>query len=126
MFDAERRIDLIVTAGLFAAVRKLSIRSLRKHDLIPIDAFCEFLNFRWRHARGIHHADNATHAGSGNAVDGDVIFFQPLQHSDLGHAKRTATAESKADACAMSRLNWCGLIWRMILSRSQSIGYDKK
>jgi hypothetical protein len=98
MFYAERCLHLIIAAILFAAIGKLAVGGLGKQCFIPVNAFREFLHFCGRHARGIHHADDAAHAGASHAIHGDVILLQPLNHPDLRQAERCATAERETDA----------------------------
>ena len=47
-------------------------------------------------ADGIEAADDAAHRRAGDDVDGDARPFQNLQHTDVGHALRTATAQHHA------------------------------
>ena len=49
---------------------------------------------------GVEGADHAAHAGAGDDVYGDVVFFEPLERADLGESERAAAAEGEADAGA--------------------------
>ena len=42
---------------------------------------------------GIETADDTTHRRAGNDIDGDARPFQYLQHTDMGHALRTAATQ---------------------------------
>ena len=42
---------------------------------------------------GVEGADHAAHAGAGDDVYGDVVFFEPLKRADLAEPERSATAE---------------------------------
>ena len=96
-FRPETSGDQKIAPVLFSAVRELGISRLGKKGRVPVDIFGEFFDIRRRHARGIHRANNAAHAGSGNAVHRDVVLFQPLDHADFGQAQRAPTAESQPD-----------------------------
>ena len=50
-----------------------------------------------RHAGGIRAADEAAHAGAGDEIDGDAMFFEPAEHADVGEAAGAAAAERDAD-----------------------------
>src|SRR4029077_12194966 len=94
--------DHEVAAVLFAAIRKLGISGFGQERRIPIDLFCESLNFRRSHSGGIHRTDDASHTGAGDAVHGDVIFFHPLDDADFGETERASAAECESDARALS------------------------
>ncbi len=104
VFQAERGVDLVVAAILLAAIGELRISGFGQHGFDPVNALGKFLNFRRRHAGGVHGGNDAAHAGAGNAVHRDVILFQPLEHADFGQAERAAAAERETDARAV-----CGL-----------------
>ena len=42
---------------------------------------------------GIESADNTTHRGASDIVDGDARLFQHFQHTDMGHAFGTTTTQ---------------------------------
>ena len=48
-------------------------------------------------ARGIERAEDGAHAGSSDHVDGDVVLLEPGEHTDFGHGKGTAAAQSYTD-----------------------------
>src|SRR5260370_42389058 len=94
-------------AILLATVRELGINRLGQESFVPIDSFGEGLNLGWRHARGVHRANDAAHAGSGNPVHGNVVLFHPLNNADFGQAERTPAAESQSNSrtmCGSGRL----------------------
>src|ERR1700728_4599453 len=103
MLYSERGLDLVIAAILFAAIGKLPVGRLGKQSFVPVNTFRKGLHFRRRHAGGVHHANNASHAGTRNAVDRNVVLFQPLDHADLSQAERPAAAERKTDT---------GTVWR--------------
>src|SRR4029077_14645497 len=94
--------DHEVAAVLFAAIRKLGISGFGHERRIPIDLFCESLNFRRSHSGGIHRTDDASHTGAGDAVHGDVIFFHPLDDADFGETERASATEGESDTQALS------------------------
>ena len=79
----------------------------------------ERAQFGRREAGGIEASDKGTHAGAGEAVDGDVVFFHPLQDADVGQAERASAFKSHADDRTASGCNggqrrgigWGGIGW---------------
>src|SRR5580692_7745706 len=131
MLYSERGLNLIIAAILLAAIGKLTVFGLGKQGLIPVNAFGKFLHFRRRHAGRVHDANDAAHAGSGHAVDRDVILFQPLNHTNLRQPEGTTAAERQADSGTL-RWHRCGkllalvLDWKRILCRCQCADEDQQ
>ena len=46
--------------------------------------------------------NNAAHAGSGDAVDRDVVLFHPLNHANFSQSKRAPATESQTNARTMN------------------------
>jgi hypothetical protein len=69
----------------------------------------------------VQGADQATHTGTGNGIDWDVILIQPLQDANVGQAASAATAEGETDAGTGNGLRLGRLLaWLLILCRGQS------
>ncbi len=49
-----------------------------------------------RCAAGISRRNQRAHAGAGDEIDRDFVFFQDAQHSDVRDAARKAAAQSEA------------------------------
>jgi hypothetical protein len=84
MLQAEGSVDQKIVAILFPAVGYLSVNRFGKESFIPIDFFGKLLDLGGRHARSVHRPDDTAHAGPGDPVHGDVIFFHPLDDADFG------------------------------------------
>lgn len=65
---------------------------------IPIDAAQESVDFIGRAAGGIEAADQTTHAGSGEVVDGNVMLLKPAQDADMSEAQSAAAFQNEGDA----------------------------
>ena len=65
---------------------------------LPVDAAEELLQFGRRNSRGVAGADQRTHAGAGDAVDGDAQLLQHLQHADVRPTPGAATRKHQANA----------------------------
>ncbi len=74
-------------------------RSVGEHPR-PVDLLQGVAHLIDRHAGGVQPADDRTHAGAGDAIDGNPHFLQQLEHADMGDATRAAAAERQADAGA--------------------------
>jgi hypothetical protein len=56
-------------------------------------------NARKRRATGVSSAEDASHAGSRDVGDRDVVPFEDLQNAEMREAARETSAKSEADAC---------------------------
>ena len=107
VFQAQRCVDQKVAAVLLAAKRNLRVHGRWSKGFVPVNVFCKGLHLRWRHACGIHSSDNRTHAGTRDAIDRNVILFNPLDDADLGESQSTTPTESQTDARPVcSRVDW--------------------
>ena len=122
VLEAEFAAELIVAAVLFAAIGKLPVCGFGEQRVVPVNGFDELAHLDAVASGGKGSADQSSHAGAGKFVDGDVVFFHPLQDADVGQAERAAAGESHADdgtvsgsglrgslAC-LSRRSWCGFL----------------
>ncbi len=50
-----------------------------------------------RFSGGVERREDGAHAGAGDDIDGDVMFFKPLQYADFRHGERAAAAHGEAD-----------------------------
>src|SRR6202008_1939852 len=91
VFQAKRGINLKVSTILLSTIGNLGINGSGTKSLLPINFLGKGLNLGGRHARGVHRADDAAHAGSGNPVDGNVILFHPFNDTDFGQTVSTTT-----------------------------------
>ncbi len=97
MLQPQGCIDQKVASILLPAIRQLRINRLGKKGLLPIHLLREGADFCSRHAGRVHRADNAAHAGPGNSINGDVIFLQPLDHTDLCEPQSASATESQSN-----------------------------
>ena len=63
----------------------------------PIGGAEDFLELTCRLSGGVDAADEATHAGASEVVDGDVMLFKPFEHADVGFAEGTVSFEGDTD-----------------------------
>jgi hypothetical protein len=85
-------------AGVFfAAEGKVFIGCATAEKERPICGAEDFLELIRGFAGGVEAADEAAHAGAGEVVDGDVVFFKPFEDADVGFAERAAAFEGDAD-----------------------------
>ena len=90
LLDQEIPVVLFAPKGHVLAGRGIG------QGLLPIDAQGELLQFIDLVARGIEPADDCAHAGAGNGIDLDALFFQGLEHADVGQATGRATGQYQA------------------------------
>ena len=64
---------------------------------LPVDAQGELFQFIDLVARGVQPTDHRAHAGAGNRVDPDALFFQRLEHADVRQPARSAAGQHQAD-----------------------------
>src|SRR4051812_8002332 len=69
--------------------------------VVPVGALEQTRNLGRRHARGERAADESAHARSGDAMDGDVMLLEPLQHADMREPLRTPAAKRDTDRRAL-------------------------
>ena len=93
--DAEFEVVAVGGAGTLLFDGLEVTAALAADDLLPVDADQEFLELRRGHAGGVAAANERAHAGAGDAVDGDVHFFQHLEHADVRAALRAAAGEHR-------------------------------
>lgn len=69
-------------------------------------------------ASGVERGDEGTHAGAGDGVDGDAVFFKPAQDADFAEGEGAAATEGETDAAASQGCRGgllCGLRgWRCL------------
>src|SRR6185312_3141605 len=87
----------------FAAVRQILKFGLSIDGGIPIDRIHNPLDFGRALASGIHAADQAAHAGSGDIVYRDLMLLQPLENRDVSKSERSATLENQTDTRTVFR-----------------------
>ena len=97
---AQFLLDQEIPVVLFAPKGHVLARRGIGQGLLPIDAQGELLQFIDLVARGIEPADDCAHAGAGNGIDLDALFFQGLEHADVGQATGRATGQYQADLWA--------------------------
>ena len=64
---------------------------------VPVRGFHQLPDFSRSHSRRIGARDEAAHAGADDVVDRNVMFFEPLEHADVGDAPRAAATERQPD-----------------------------
>ena len=106
------------TLIFFSAEGEVFIRSAVAQNFPPVYAINESFQFVGAHSRGIKPANKSAHAGPGNVVDGDVVFVEPPQHTDVRQAHGAAAFQSHADFRAHA--------WRGILLRTRCAGPQKE
>ena len=95
-------------AGVFAAAEGAAgVGGVEAEDLVEDAVVHDDFEAIDGSSGGVERADHAAHAGAGDDIDRDVVFFKPLEHADLGEGKGAAATERKADARAA-----CGTGWR--------------
>jgi len=80
-----------------AAKAGVDVRGLQREDLGEGVAHSQGAHLGRGVPGGVHAANQRAHAGSGDAVDGDVIIFKPLNHAHVGQAECSAAFKSQAD-----------------------------
>ena len=70
-------------------------------------------------AAGVECANQGTHAGSGEAVDGNVVLLKPLKNADVGQSQRASSFQRQADGGAAGGLDRgqrdMGGVWRSLV-----------
>ena len=94
--------DQISRGDLASGGKRAGCRPVPAAALGPNRFFRQTSHLGGSHAGRIHRANDAAHAGAGNAIDRNVIFLHPLNHANLGQSKRAAAAESETDSRTMS------------------------
>ena len=94
-----------LAAVLPVAVAGVYIRSLQGEDGSEGVADSQGAYLPGGLSAGKKRADQGAHAGSGEAVNGDVVLLKPLQDADVGHAEGAAALQSQADDGTVGRDN---------------------
>ena len=81
----------------FSSERQVFIRNGSAQDDIPILLFNQLAKLLRTLAGGVESAHQAAHAGAREIVDGNVMVFKPLQHSDVRQSERSAAFERHAN-----------------------------
>ena len=53
---------------------------------------------------GVNPAHQAAHAGAGDVGDGDVMLFQPGNHTDVGQSKRSTALQHQSNLVVVPEL----------------------
>src|SRR5208337_1703844 len=119
VLEAEHGDGGNLAAILTAAEAGVDVRSLQGKDVVEGCTFGQGGHFRRCVSAYIERADQCAHAGSGQAVNGDVVLLKPLKDADVGHAERSAALQSQTDDGAVGRDNGrqgsgAGGTWRLL------------
>lgn len=115
-FDAAQQAQVIFLAAHAALI---AWRFVAQH-LGPVDPVQHRLDLIGGVAGGIQAADHRAHRGADDAVDRHALALQHFEHTDVGRAAGTATAEHQAGAGAVGILRY-GINggWHGLCSRQQ-------
>src|ERR1035438_8126069 len=103
--EAEQKPLRHLAAVLTPAEAGFGVRSLQRKD--PGEAFADGNGAQLprRASGGVKPADQSAHAGSGNSVDGDAVFFKPLKDADVREAEGAATFQGQPHGRTAGRSN---------------------
>jgi len=101
--NEEFGVQILFSHGLFAPV------GLIRHGILPVHLYKNLFNLIGAVTRRIHSADNCTHAGAGNVINGDRQLLQHFKHAHMGAATGTATTQCQANFRTIPVLT-CSLI----------------
>jgi hypothetical protein len=83
---------------LLAPERQILARRCIAKCFLPVERSHGGVDLLCRHAAGIESADDGSHAGAGDAVDGNLQFLENLEDADVRHAACAAARQHQADA----------------------------
>jgi hypothetical protein len=67
-------------------------------NVFETDAGGDLLKLRSRNPAAIGRTDEGAYAGSGNAADGDVFFFEDFEDANVGDSASKASTQSQTYA----------------------------
>ena len=95
--EAEFLLDQEIPVILLASKRYVFPRRCVRQGLLPVDTQCEFFQLIDLVARCIQTADDRAHAGAGDRIDVDTLFFKGLEYADMRQATGRAAGQHQAD-----------------------------
>ncbi len=92
-FLLHQKVAVVLLAAKWHVLTRRGVGQRR----LPVDAQGEFFQLVNLVTRGVQAADHRAHAGTGNRIDFDALFFQCLEHADVRQPACSAAGQHQAD-----------------------------